>query len=112
MERSCIPLWDGVEGQRLTTVEMIEKMARIADEPGRPIATAAEARRIKKSAPRTTCNRSPSSISGCRRVPKRATVASSPTPVDGSRHRLRQHRRPIRGTCSDAGVAPSRKDHR
>lgn len=46
MERSRIPLWDGVKGQRLTTVEMIEKMVRIAGELGRPIATAAEARRI------------------------------------------------------------------
>lgn len=41
-------LWDTTPGKRLTSVEMIEKQVRMANELGRPIATAEEAREIMK----------------------------------------------------------------
>ena len=41
-------LWGPVRGQRFTTMEMVRKMVRIADELGRPIATPEETRRILK----------------------------------------------------------------
>lgn len=41
-------LWDSRKGERLTTVQMIEKHVRMANELGRPIATAEDARRILK----------------------------------------------------------------
>ena len=41
-------LWDTTPGQRLTTIQMIEKHVRFAKELGRPIATAEEAREIMK----------------------------------------------------------------
>jgi len=41
-------LWGPVQGQKFTTVEMIRKMVRIADELGRPIATPEETRQILK----------------------------------------------------------------
>jgi uncharacterized protein (DUF849 family) len=41
-------LWGPVKGQRFTSVEMIRKMARIAEELGRPLATPEETRRILK----------------------------------------------------------------
>jgi hypothetical protein len=41
-------LWDTTPGKRLTTVQMIEKNVRMANELGRPIATAEEAREILK----------------------------------------------------------------
>jgi uncharacterized protein (DUF849 family) len=41
-------LWGPVKGQRFTTVEMVRKMARIAEELGRPIATPEETRQILK----------------------------------------------------------------
>jgi uncharacterized protein (DUF849 family) len=41
-------LWGPVKGQRYTTVEMVRKMVRIAEELGRPIATPEETRQILK----------------------------------------------------------------
>lgn len=41
-------LWGPVKGQKFTTVEMIRKMARIAEELGRPLATPEETRQILK----------------------------------------------------------------
>lgn len=41
-------LWGPLKGQRFTSVQMIEKMVRIAEELGRPIATAEETRQILK----------------------------------------------------------------
>jgi uncharacterized protein (DUF849 family) len=41
-------LWGPVRGERYTSVEMIRKMVRIADELGRPIATPEETRQILK----------------------------------------------------------------
>lgn len=41
-------LWGPVKGQRFTTVEMVRKMVRIAEELGRPIATPQETRDILK----------------------------------------------------------------
>jgi beta-keto acid cleavage enzyme len=41
-------LWGPVKGQRLGTVEMINKMVSIAGELGRPIATAEETRQVLK----------------------------------------------------------------
>jgi uncharacterized protein (DUF849 family) len=41
-------LWGPVKGERLTTVEMVRKMVRIAEEIGRPIATPEETRQILK----------------------------------------------------------------
>jgi hypothetical protein len=41
-------LWDTTKGKRLTSVQMIEKHVRMANELGRKIATGDEARRILK----------------------------------------------------------------
>lgn len=41
-------LYDTAPGKRLTSVEMIEKQVRMANELGRPVATAEEARKIMK----------------------------------------------------------------
>lgn len=41
-------LWDTTPGKRATTIEMIEKNVRLANELGRPIATAEQAREILK----------------------------------------------------------------
>ncbi|MFE3055996.1 3-keto-5-aminohexanoate cleavage protein [Nocardia sp. NPDC059239] len=41
-------LWGPVKGQRFTTVEMIRKMVRFAEELGRPIATPEQTRQILK----------------------------------------------------------------
>lgn len=41
-------LWDTTPGKRLTTIGMIEKYVRMANELGRPIATAEQAREILK----------------------------------------------------------------
>lgn len=41
-------LWDTTPGKRMTSVQMIEKNVRIANELGRKIATADEARQILK----------------------------------------------------------------
>jgi hypothetical protein len=41
-------LWDSTKGKRLTSVQMIEKHVRIANELGRKVATGDDARRILK----------------------------------------------------------------
>jgi len=41
-------LWDTTKGKRLTSVQMIEKHVRMAEELGRKIATGDDARRILK----------------------------------------------------------------
>lgn len=41
-------LWDTAKGKRLTSVQMIEKQVRMAEELGRPIATAEQAREMLK----------------------------------------------------------------
>jgi len=41
-------IWGPVKGERFTTVEMVRKMVRIAEELGRPIATPEETRQILK----------------------------------------------------------------
>ncbi|AQA01634.1 transposase [Mycobacterium sp. MS1601] len=41
-------LWGSLKGQKLTSVEMVQKMVRMADELGRPIATPEETKRILK----------------------------------------------------------------
>ena len=41
-------IWGPVKGERFTTVEMVRKMARIAQELGRPIATPQETRQLLK----------------------------------------------------------------
>jgi uncharacterized protein (DUF849 family) len=41
-------LWGPVKGERFTTVQMVRKMVNMADELGRPIATAEETKRLLK----------------------------------------------------------------